>query len=277
MTDRSGKPPLHSPQETPPPVLLDASRGGVAVITLNRPDKRNAFNAEVIERLIDYFDELRGADGIRAVLIEGAGSHFSAGADIDWMRHAGEQTRDDNVTDAEALAEMLRHLYELPKPTIALVQGAAIGGGLGLVAACDIAVAVRGSTFRFSEAALGLTPATISPFVVNAIGPRAAKALFVTARPFDADEAFRLGLIHEVLDSDADLTEAAERIVKQIYTAAPGAVADAKALVDGVAGKEISQALSRWTAERIADRRASDEGRDGLAAFLEKRKPAWAD
>jgi len=259
------------------PILFDATRAGVGVVTLNRPDRHNAFNPDVIERLSVLFDELRGQDGIRAVLIEGAGKSFSAGADLEWMKAAGDYTHDDNLEDAKALAEMLRLLRELPKPTIALVNGAAVGGGLGLIAACDIAVAVKEAQFRFSEVALGLTPATISPYVIEAIGARWAKALFMTGQPFDAVTAERIGLVHYVVADRAGLAQKSEELVGAIFRAAPGAVAAAKDLVNDVAHKPIDGGLRHDTARRIADRRSSEEGREGLAAFLDKRKPRWAE
>lgn len=259
------------------PVLFDATRAGVGIVTLNRPEKHNAFNPDVISRLSDLFAELRGQDGIRAVLLEGSGKSFSAGADLDWMKSAGNYTYDDNVEDAEAMAEMLHRLHSLPMPTIALVNGPAVGGGLGLISACDIAIALKSATFRFSEVHLGLTPATISPYVVDAIGPRWAKALFVTGESFDADFAMTMGLIHYVVANKDEMAHITEDLVKQIFKAAPGAVADAKALVDDVAFRPIEASLRKDTARRIADRRASDEGKEGLAAFLEKRKPRWAE
>ncbi len=258
------------------PVLFDATRAGVGVITLNRPDRHNAFNPDVIAHLNDLLDELKGQDGLRVVLIKGAGKSFSAGADLEWMQAASDYTRDDNYEDASALAEMLHKLNALPQPTIALVNGAAVGGGLGLIAACDIAVAVKSASFRFSEVHLGLTPATISPYVIEAIGPRWTKALFVSGEGFDADFAYQIGLVHFVVEDLDALADEEERLVSQIFKGAPGAVTAAKKLVEDVMWREIDHGLRKDTANRIADRRASDEGREGLAAFLEKRKPNWA-
>ncbi|MEL6286586.1 MAG: enoyl-CoA hydratase-related protein, partial [Pseudomonadota bacterium] len=174
-------------------------------------------------------------------------------------------------------AEMLRRLYELPQMTLALVHGAAMGGGAGLVAACDVAVAMRSATFRFSEVRLGLTPATISPYVIEAIGPRMAKALFVTGESFDAAYAETIGLVQYTVADETEMATMEEHLSKLMFDTAPGAVAAAKALVHEVTGLEINASLSRETAKRIAARRASDEGREGLAAFLEKRRPSWAD
>jgi methylglutaconyl-CoA hydratase len=259
----------------PDPVQLDVSGEGVAIVTLNRPDKRNAFDELVIANLAEHFETLKGADHVRVVFIRGAGPIFCAGADIDWMRRGGERTQDDNETDALALARMLRHLHELPQLTVALAQGAAMGGGAGLLATCDVAVAVKGTRIRFSEVRLGLTPATIAPFVVEAIGSRAAKALFASAEEFDADYAEKIGLVQYVVDDEAGLRTTMEHLSDLALAAAPGAVADAKALVRFVAGHRIDDSLSRETARRIAHRRASAEGKEGLAAFLEKRKPEW--
>ncbi len=257
------------------PVLFDATPAGVGVVTLNRPEKHNAFNADVIAHLSDLFGELHGQDGLRAVIIKGAGKSFSAGADLDWMKAAGDYTHDDNEEDAAALAEMLHRLSTLPQPTIALVNGAAVGGGLGIIAACDVVIACKSALFRFSEVHLGLTPATISPYVIEAIGPRWTKALFVTGESFDADFAHQMGLVHYVVEDPDALADEEERIVSLIFRGAPGAIADAKTLVNDVKWRELDASLRADTARRIADRRSSDEGREGLAAFLEKRKPSW--
>lgn len=258
------------------PVLFDATRAGVGIVTLNRPEKHNAFNPEVIEHLSDLFGELRGQDGLRAVLIRGAGKSFSAGADFTWMKAAGHYTHADNQEDAQALADMLHRLATLPQPTIALVNGTAVGGGLGLIAACDIAVAVKSAMFRFSEVHLGITPATISPYVVDAIGPRYAKALFMTGESFDADFAHQIGLVQYVVEDSDALADEEERLVQLIFKGAPGAVRAAKELVAAVKYREIDGHLRKDTAVRIADRRSSDEGKEGLSAILEKRTPKWA-
>lgn len=257
------------------PVLLDVSPEGLAVVLLNRPEKRNAFDEAMIASLADAFETLKGADHVRMVLLRGAGGHFSAGADIDWMKRQGDRDRADNEADALDLARMLKALHDLPQVTVALVQGAAMGGGAGLVAACDVGVAVKGASFRFSEVRLGLTPATISPYVIAAIGPRWANALFTTAESFDGEYAEKIGLTHYTVDDEAGLQAMAEHLAKLAFGAAPGAVADAKRLVRDVTGNRIDDGLLRETARRIAARRASDEGREGLAAFLGRRKASW--
>lgn len=259
----------------PDPVLLEVSPEGVAVVTLNQPHKRNAFDELMIANLSETFETLKGADHVRVVFIRGAGPTFCAGADIDWMRRGGERSVADNEADALALARMLRHLHDLPQLTVALVHGAAMGGGAGLIAACDVAVAVKDTKIRFSEVRLGLTPATIAPFVVEAIGPRWAKALFASAESFDAEWAEKIGLVQYTVEDEAGLKPMMEHVSDLALAAAPGAVADAKALVRFVTGHKIDDALSKETAKRIAARRASAEGKEGLAAFLEKRKPEW--
>lgn len=258
-------------------ITLEATREGIAILTLNRPDKHNAFNGQVIEELTDALETLEEQDTLRLVILRGAGRTFSAGADLEWMKAAQHWTREDNEADAMALAVMLRKLAELPQMTLALVQGAAMGGGAGLVAACDVAVAMKGTKFRFSEVRLGLTPATISPFVISAIGPRWTKALFVTGEMFDAAFAEKIGLVQYVVDDTAELAKMEEYLADLVMHAAPGAVRDAKQLVLDFADEPLSDALSRESARRIAARRISEEGKEGLAAFLEKRKPGWAD
>lgn len=257
-------------------IEVSANMDGYIVITLNRPDKRNAFNSKMISELHAAFSEISRDQSVRFVAIRGAGKTFSAGADLDWMKAAASYTQEENEADARALAEMLRALYEMPQPTLALVHGAAMGGGAGLVAACDLGVAMTDTKFKFSEVRLGLTPATISPFVIEAIGARWAKALFVTAEGFDALYAEKLGLIQYTVTSTDDLEMMAHYLRDLVLGAAPGAVADSKRLVHDVAGKPIDQALGEETARRIAARRASAEGRQGLSAFLEKRKPDWS-
>jgi len=256
-------------------VHLDTTRAGVAMITLNRPELHNALNAEVIEQMNAILEDLRGADGVRIVFLRGAGPSFCAGADLEWMKAAAHYTYNDNVEDAKNLAEMLHRLDTLPQATIALVDGAVRGGGNGLVAACDLAIAVKRATFAFSEVKLGLAPSTISPYVVRAIGPRAARRLFVTADVIDAAEAFRLGLVDKVVDDESDFSREEERLARQLFANAPEAIAACKELVQMVADHPIDKALRDHTAQHIAKRRATDEGREGTAAFLEKRKPEF--
>jgi methylglutaconyl-CoA hydratase len=223
------------------------------------------------------FETLRTADGVRVVLVEGAGPSFSAGADLAWMRAAADWTAHDNREDAGGMGEMLRRLSTLPQVTIALVHGAAMAGGCGILSACDIAVATKKASFALSEVRLGIIPAVISPYVIRAIGPRAAHRYFLTAERFDAATAHALGLVHTVVEDEPGLAQEAERLVQQVFTCAPGAIHAAKDLITAVTGQPIDHALINDTARRIAERRASDEAKEGLSAFLEKRKPKWAE
>ncbi len=259
-----------------PLVLVDATPEGVATVTINRPARKNAFNAEVIGALREAFETLEGADGVRVIFVTGAGGSFSAGADLEWMRDAADYTEADNRDDAMAMAVMLKHLYDLPHLTVALIEGGAFGGGAGLAAACDMAVATRDTRFGFSEVKLGLIAATISPYVIAAIGPRRARGLFASGRAFDADFALAAGLVDEVVDDGAALLAARDRIAAEVMACAPGAVADSKRLVDHVVGQTIDHALMEETARRIARARVSPEGQEGVRAFLGRTKPSWA-
>lgn len=254
---------------------IDLLENGVATVTLNRPDVHNAFNAELIAGLTHAFVDLGKRDDIRAIVLAGAGKSFSAGADLNWMQAAANYDYEQNLDDAMRLSEMLDTLYECPKPVAAIAHGAVMGGGTGLLSCADFVVAVEGTRFAFSEVKLGLTPATISPFVVAAIGARQARRLFTSGERFDTALARRIGLVHDVAADMEAAQKAVEAWVSHCLDAAPGAMADAKALVSFVASKEINDELREETAERIAYRRASDEGKEGLAAFLEKRSPSW--
>jgi len=217
---------------------------------------------------------MAGDPDVRAVVLAGAGRSFSAGADLNWMRRTADYSEVENLADARALAGLMRTLDRLPKPTVALVQGAAYGGGVGLVACCDIAVASTAAVFSLSEVRLGLLPSVISPYVVDAIGPRAARRYFLTAERFDAAEARRLGLVHEVVAPE-DLEAAGARVLAALAECGPAAQAASKALVARVARGPIDDAMVEDTARRIAALRATPEGREGVMAFLEKRKPSW--
>lgn len=259
------------------PVVLDASPSGAAYVTINRPEKRNAFDAETIEGLTEAFETLHGADHVRIVFVRGAGGVFCAGADLDWMRDAAGWSEADNRDDAMGLARMLKALHDVPALTVALVEKAAMGGGAGLVAACDLAVATADARFAFSEVKLGLIPATIAPYVVEAVGPRRARALFATARVFGAEDALAYGLVTEVAADGDALAAASERLAAEILACAPGAVAASKRLVADVAGRPIDARLMSDTAARIAAARVGAEGQEGVRAFLEKRRPSWAE
>jgi methylglutaconyl-CoA hydratase len=246
---------------------------GIGTVLMDRPDRNNVFDEHVIAELTAGFARLGADDSVRAVVLRGAGKSFSAGADLDWMRRMAAYDEAANLADARALAALMRTIDTLPKPTVALVHGAAYGGGVGLVACCDIAIATEAAAFSLSEVKLGLIPAVISPYVVRAIGARAARRYFLTAERFDAVEARRLGLVHELAASDG-LEDAARQILAALRGNGPAAVRAAKDLVAAVAGKAPAE-VEEDCARRIAAIRAGDEGREGVAAFLEKRKPSW--
>ena len=255
------------------PVVIEATPAGVVVVSINRPERKNAFDALTIDALHEAFVTLKGQEHVRVVFLRGVGGAFCAGADLDWMRAAAGWNEDENREDARGLARMLHALHALPQLTVALVEGPAFGGGAGLVAACDLALATADAQFSFSEVKLGLTPATISPYVVAAIGSRASRRLFATGERFDAAAAVRFGLVDRVVE---DLHAEAVSLARAQRACAPEAVADAKRLVDDVAGRPIDGKLGEETARRIAARRVSPEGREGVAAFLERRRPEWA-
>lgn len=252
----------------------DIDGRGVATLTLNRPDRHNAFDDALIAELTASLARLGAQDGVRAVVLASTGRSFSAGADLEWMRRMAGYSEAENQADAEALARMLHTLDRLPRPTIALVQGPAYGGGVGLVACCDIAIASERASFCLTEVKLGLTPATISPYVVNAIGPRQARRYFTTAEVISSSQAREIGLVHEVVP-EPELEAARERVLAALLQGAPGAQADAKTLVFLCKGRRVDADLSRETSRRIAQRRASPEGREGLGAFLSKQIPGW--
>ena len=247
---------------------------GVATVTLNRPEVRNAFNDEVIGELTAALRELGGRDDVRCIVLAGNGPAFCAGADLNWMKRMAGYTHDENLADAAALAEMLRVIYRCPKPTIARVQGDVYAGGTGLVAACDIAVSVDSAQYCLSEVKLGLIPATISPYVIRAMGARAAHRYFLTAERFSAAEALRIGFVHEVVTADRLDAKVAE-LAQTLLQAGPAAVKACKQLVQDVAEQEITSELIAATVQGIADIRVSAEGREGVQSFLQKRKPAW--
>jgi len=254
--------------------LLVETTGPVARITLNRPDTRNAFDEVVIAELTRAFEQAGAAPAVRAVVLAANGPAFCAGANLNWMRRAADFTREQNVQDATGLAAMLRTIYDCPQPVIARVQGDVYAGGMGLVAACDMVVAADGANFCLSEVKIGLIPATISPYVIRAMGARAAQRYFLTAERFSAAEALRIGFVHEVAAPDA-LDARVDAIVKNLLAASPAAVRACKRLVADVAGREIDDALIAQTVQGIADVRVSDEGKEGVRSFLEKRKPNW--
>jgi methylglutaconyl-CoA hydratase len=254
-------------------VLIEKD-GGVATLWLNRPDLHNAFDDALIAEVTQAIDSLANETSARVVIVAGKGKSFSAGADLGWMKRMAGYSLEQNEADADRLAEMLHRLNSLPKPTIAAVQGAAMGGGVGLCAACDVGIAASDAVFALSEAKLGLIPAVISPYVIEAIGARAARRYMLTAERFDAATAERLGLVSAVVSPDQLMAEA-RRIADILLQNGPQAVREAKLLVAHVGARPNDAALRAETAKRIARLRATEEGREGVAAFLEKRKPAW--
>lgn len=254
--------------------LTVAIEGRVATVTLNRPDVRNAFNETTIAEITDAFRTLGANGDLRALVLAANGPAFCAGADLNWMKKMAGYTHQENRADAMQLADMLRTIYLCDKPVVAKVQGDCYAGGMGLVAACDIAVAVGEANFCLSEVKLGLIPATISPYVIKAMGENAARRYFLTAERFSAAEAQRIGFVQSVVPADA-LDATVAEIVKALVNNSPNAVKEAKRLVRDVAGMPVSDALVADTAERIAQIRASEEGKEGVRSFLEKRKPGW--
>ena len=248
--------------------------GQVATVTLNRPDVRNAFNETMIAEITSAFTMLNTRDDVRAVVLAANGKAFCAGADLNWMKKMAGYSDDENRADAMLLAKMLHSVYRCNKPVIARVNGDAYAGGMGLIAACDIVVAVEGTRFCLSEARLGLVPATIAPYVIRALGEQASRRYFTTAEAFDCASAWRLGFVSERVDA-TQLDATVQQIAEAICANGPQAVRACKQLVQDIAGRELNDALIEDTAARIARTRAGAEGREGVASFLEKRTPGW--
>jgi methylglutaconyl-CoA hydratase len=255
--------------------LATEHQGPIGLVTLNRPERHNAFDDALIAELTDTLRSMEADDSVRVVILGGAGKSFSAGADLNWMKRMSGFSKDENLRDAMGLGALMRTLAFLRKPTIARVHGAAYGGGVGLVACCDIAVATQAATFSLSEVKLGLIPAVISPYVVAAIGERAARRYFLTGERFDAGQAWRLGLVHELSVDDAEMDDRINTIVGSLLDCGPVAQREAKELIRAVANRPVTSEVIQDTADRIARIRSSPEGREGVTAFLEKRKAAW--
>jgi methylglutaconyl-CoA hydratase len=253
---------------------LKTSDSGVASVTLNRPERHNAFDDAMIAELIDLLGELELDDRVRVLVLRATGKSFSAGADLNWMRRMADYDLEQNQHDAMQLAELMRRLNCYPKPVVALVQGAAYGGGVGLIACCDIAIASPAATFCLSEVKLGLIPAVISPYVIEAMGARVCRRYMLSAEPFSAEQALDFGLVHEVVEAE-ELDSRLDSIVDFLLAAGPAAQAAAKDLIYVVSKRSIDDDLIEDSALRIARIRASSEGREGLSAFLEKRRPNW--
>jgi len=256
-------------------VLSYVNQRGVATVAINNPKKFNAFDDTIITELTAAFEEVRDNKEVRAMILAATGKNFSAGGDLEWMKRVAGYSYKENLEDAKALAVMLKTLHFLPVPTIARVQGVAFGGAVGLIACCDMAVATTQASFGLSEAKMGLTPATISPYVISAIGQRAARRYFMTAERFSAETAAKLGLVSEVVEEER-LDEEIARLAEFLLGNSPVAIDAAKKLISVVAGQEINDALINFTCEQMANIRVSKEGKEGVAAFLEKRKPSWS-
>lgn len=261
---------------TESPIVLSTDARGVATLSLNRPELHNAFDDALIHLLTETLRSLGADRAVRIVVLRGNGKSFSAGADLNWMRRMASFSYEENLADAGGLGRLMSTLNRLAKPTIARVHGAAFAGALGLVACCDIAVAAEEAIFSVSEARLGLVPSVISPYLIQAMGTRAARRYFLTAERFSASEAKRLGLIHEVVPA-AELDATVNKLVGLLLEGAPGAQARAKRLIAAVADRPIEDPVIGLTVRSIAEARASDEAREGLAAFFEKRKARWGD
>ncbi|WP_440997763.1 enoyl-CoA hydratase/isomerase family protein [Arhodomonas sp. SL1] len=256
---------------------LDIRReAGIARVTMNRPRVHNAFDDALIAALTRALEDIGHDDSVRAVILAGAGRSFSAGADLGWMRRMADYDWQENYQDSRALGRLMHTLNGLPQPTVARVNGAAMGGGVGLVACCDIAIASEAAVFALTEVRLGLIPAVISPYVVSAIGERQARRYFVSGERFDAGTARRLGLIHEVVPAEA-LDDAVGAMIATLQGNGPLAMREAKRLALDMSRGPLDERMVEDTAERIADQRASDEGKAGVSAFLEKRPPRWKD
>lgn len=255
-------------------VLFDVDRYGVATVTLNNPDKHNAFDDEIILRLTRIFMEIASRADIKLMVLASTGKSFSAGADLGWMKRMANYSLAENLSDANALAHMLKALNFLPQPTIAKIQGAAFGGAVGLAACCDIVIASDKASFCLSEVKLGLIPATISPYVINAIGQKACRRYFITAERFFADKAQQLGLVSEVVPLN-EIDKTVDNMILTILNNSPEAVTQAKKLALDVTYQDIDESLINLTSERIAAIRVSEEGQEGLTAFFEKRPPKW--
>jgi methylglutaconyl-CoA hydratase len=250
-------------------------QGPLGIITMNRPERHNAFDDAIIQELTTALRAMEAEDAVRIVILSAAGKSFSAGADLNWMKRMSGFSRDENERDAMQLGALMRTLAHLRKPTLARVQGAAYGGGVGLVACCDLAIATQAATFALSEVRLGLIPAVVSPYVVAAIGERAARRYFMTGERFDAAEAWRLGLVHELAPDEDEMDAKLAEMVETLLGCGPVAQREAKELVRAVAGRPVTSELIQDTAGRIARIRASQEGAEGVSAFLEKRRASW--
>lgn len=258
---------------TQQPILIEISHS-VATITLNRPEVHNAFDEEMIFALDQAITQMAANTEVKILLLRGNGKNFSAGANLDSMRKMSQLSEKENKKEAKALADLMFHLAHFPKPTIVLVQGATFGGGIGLIACCQIALVSHQATFCFSEAKLGLIPAVISPYIVNAIGVRQARALFLTAEKFDAKQAYQMGLCYDVVATD-ELDKRAREVILSLLQNGPQALKEINTLMTTFQAIKLTPEITDFTAQKIAQLRASTEGLEGINAFLEKREPSW--
>lgn len=258
-------------------VILEQGEDGIAWVTLNRPEIHNAFDEKMIHRLREIFHTLKEDNHCRAVVLRGAGKSFSAGADLDWMKRAADFSHNQNLADAEYLATMLNGLYSLNKLTIACVKGVAMGGGLGLLSCCDVVIADENTTFALSEVKIGLIPATISPYVLAAMGSRNARRYFQTGERFTGKRAYDLGLVHELAANEDEMEAHLNTILDHMRANGPFAMREAKRLIMDYSNQPLNAKMMQDSAERIAAIRARSEAKEGLNAFLEKRKPDWSD
>jgi methylglutaconyl-CoA hydratase len=247
---------------------------GVATLTLNRPEVHNAFDDKMISELIGIIDSLAADDAVRILVLKANGKNFSAGADLNWMRAMAEKDYQQNLDDADELAELMHKLDRFSKPSIALIQGAAFGGAIGLIACCDIAIAEDNSSFCLSEVKIGLVPAVISPYVMRALGERQSRRYFITAERFSADTALSLGLLHQVV-APGQLDQTADNFIQNLLLNSPAAIKAAKALIHNIYNRKIGNNVIAHTTQAIAEIRVSEQGQEGLTAFLNKRKPNW--
>lgn len=254
--------------------IITKTENGIATITLNRPEVLNAFNEDVIRDLTAAFKQAGADDAVRVVVLRGEGKSFCAGGDLNWMRKSADYSYDENVADAMTLGRLLETINFLPKPTIALVQGNAFGGGVGLTACCDIVIAEEGAQFCLSEVRIGLIPSIIAPYVINAMGQRHARRYFMTAERIDATTAQRIGFVHEVVPAGG-LDAGAQKIINSLMQGAPEAQSRGKKLLLEIAGKPVTEDIIRLTSTQIAEARASVSGKEGLSAFLNKTEPSW--
>jgi methylglutaconyl-CoA hydratase len=257
------------------PVVITSEFDRIATIVLNRPEKKNAMDGVVVKELLQAFQHVAQNKSVRVVVLKAHGENFCAGGDIAWMQKMAASSQDENVADATQLALLMHVIYTFPKPVVVLAQGATFGGGLGLIAAGDIVIASHDASFAFSEVKIGITPSVISPYVIAAIGERAARYYFLTAMRFSVNEAHHMGLVHQIVESEA-LTSTGLEVARALLTLSPTALSEAKSLVQHIARQPISKNLIQITAEHLARLRTSAEANEGLNAFLEKRSPQWS-